>query len=71
MGIGQIRHRKTMESQFGTDVDRSGWRMPPLSSLPKPVWSTARTVGMLTMRLYLVVAVALMVVKVVQLTLGQ
>lgn len=49
---------------------RDTWRMPPLDSLPKPVWSPMRTVGMLTMRGYLLVAVILMVVKVVQLALG-
>ncbi len=51
-------------------VDHDTWRMPPLATLPKPVWSLPRRVGMLTLRAYLVVAVLLMVVKVVQLALG-
>ena len=44
--------------------------MPPLEELTRPVWSTTRRVGMLALRLYLVAAVALMVVKVIQLALG-
>jgi hypothetical protein len=46
------------------------WRMPPLSELPRPVWSTTTRVGMITLRGYLLVAVLLMVVKVVELALG-
>jgi hypothetical protein len=40
------------------------------ASLSKPVWSTAGKVGMLTMLGYLVIALLLLVVKVVQLALG-
>jgi Mn2+/Fe2+ NRAMP family transporter len=51
-------------------VDRARWRMPPLASLSRPVWSRTRRIGMLTLRVYLVVAGLLMVFKVVQLALG-
>ena len=44
-------------------------QMLPLESLPRPVWSMARKVGMLTIRSYLVIALLLVVVKVVQLAL--
>jgi hypothetical protein len=50
--------------------DKLIWRMPPLSELPRPVWSTATRVGMITLRGYLLIAVLLMVVKVVELALG-
>ena len=53
-----------------TGVDRANWRMPPLAELSKPVWSTTRKVGMLTLRIYLVVATALLVFKIVQLAIG-
>ena len=46
------------------------WRMPPLSTLPKARWSTTQTVAMVTLRGYLLVAVVLLVVRVVQLALG-
>jgi hypothetical protein len=41
--------------------------MPPLSELPRPRWSPGRRLGMLTLRCYLVVAVGLVVVKIVEL----
>ena len=50
--------------------ERANWRMPPLSELPKPVWSSLQKVGMLSLRGYLVVAVVMLVTKVVQLALG-
>ncbi len=43
--------------------------MPPLSALPRPVWSPGRKLGMLTLRLYLIVAISLVIVKIVQLAL--
>lgn len=52
-------------------VEKETWRMPPLAALTKPAWSTTRTIGMLTLRLYLFLAVVLLVVKIVQMALGQ
>jgi Mn2+/Fe2+ NRAMP family transporter len=46
---------------------RNMWTMPPLALLERPVWSPARKAGMLLLRGYLVVAVALLIVKTVQL----
>ncbi|HET8851378.1 MAG TPA: NRAMP family divalent metal transporter [Ktedonobacteraceae bacterium] len=50
-------------------MEKETWQMPPLAELTKPVWSMTRKVGMLTLRLYLVIAVILMVIKVVQLAI--
>jgi NRAMP (natural resistance-associated macrophage protein)-like metal ion transporter len=47
--------------------DRMGWRMPPLASLPKPVWSRAQRIGMVGLRCYLVVAVVMLALKIGQL----
>jgi len=52
------------------EADRLTWRMPPLGALPKPAWSTVQTVGMVTLRGYLLVAAILLAVKVVGLALG-
>jgi hypothetical protein len=41
--------------------------MPPLTLLQRPVWSPGRKAGMLLLRAYLVVAVALLIVKTIQL----
>jgi hypothetical protein len=46
---------------------RHTWTMPPLALLERPRWSPGRRAAMLLLRGYLVVAVALLVVKTVQL----
>ena len=54
-------------------VDRSGreeWRMPPLETLPKPAFSTGHKAGMAALRGYLLAAMVLVVVKLVQMALG-
>jgi Mn2+/Fe2+ NRAMP family transporter len=54
-------------------VDRAGqenWRMPPLALLRRPVMSTGRKIGMSALRLYLGVAMILVIIKIVQLALG-
>ncbi|WP_020664608.1 NRAMP family divalent metal transporter [Amycolatopsis benzoatilytica] len=54
-------------------IDRTGraeWRMPPLQYLPPPVMSTGRKIGLTALRSYLFLAMALVIVKLVQLALG-
>lgn len=51
-------------------MEKETWQMPPLEELTRPVWGISRKVGMFTLRLYLVIAVVLMVVKVIQLAIG-
>jgi Mn2+/Fe2+ NRAMP family transporter len=64
-------HPTSEDAETGIgSLPREDWRMPPLEELTRPVWSTARKIGMLSLRLYLVAAVILMLVKVVQLALG-
>jgi hypothetical protein len=62
------------EAELGTGVvlaaQRLTWRMPPLESLSRPAWSPGRKLGMITLRLYLVIAVSLVIVKIVQLSLA-
>ena len=48
-------------------VRRETWRMPQLALLERPVWSRGRTSAMWALRLYLVAAVLLLIVKAVQL----
>lgn len=50
---------------------RDTWRMPPLNELPRPKLTLSNRVWMGVLRGYLVVAVALVIVKVVQMTLLQ
>jgi len=62
------------EAELDTGVvlaaERLTWRMPPLESLARPAWSPGRKLGLLTLRLYLVIAVSLVIVKIVQLSLA-
>jgi hypothetical protein len=51
----------------GTTWERVTWTMPPLETLPPPVTSRARSVGLIVLRSYLVLATALLVAKVAQL----
>jgi hypothetical protein len=50
--------------------DRLTWRTPALDTLQRPAFSPLRKAGLLTLRGYLVLAVILVVVKVIQLALG-
>ncbi|MBO0887167.1 MAG: manganese transporter, partial [Acidimicrobiales bacterium] len=49
---------------------RETWRMPPLALLGRPPWSRGRLVTMWGLRIYLVVAVVILLVKAVQLGSG-
>ncbi len=54
-------------------VDRAGqdtWRMPPLNLLSRPAMSAGRKVGMSALRLYLAVAMVLVIIKIAQLAVG-
>ncbi len=47
--------------------ERLSWRMPPLALLRRPAWSARRRAGLICLRCYLVGAVALVILKIVQL----
>jgi Mn2+/Fe2+ NRAMP family transporter len=49
---------------------REGWRMPPLAMLRRPAMSAGRKIGMSALRLYLAVAMILVIVRIVQLATG-
>jgi Mn2+/Fe2+ NRAMP family transporter len=49
---------------------RDSWRMPPLALLGRPEWSRGRLAAMWALRVYLVIAVVLLLVKAVQLSGG-
>jgi Mn2+/Fe2+ NRAMP family transporter len=51
-------------------VDRTSWRMPPLTLLQPVRWSAGTRLGMLALRGYLIVGAVLLVVKAVQLGRG-
>jgi Mn2+/Fe2+ NRAMP family transporter len=51
-------------------VDRSTWRMPPLTLLQPVTWSVGTRLGMLALRGYLIVGAVLLIVKAIQLGRG-
>jgi hypothetical protein len=51
----------------GPQVPREQWTMPPVALLERPVQSTARRVAMWSMEAYLALAIALLIVKGIQL----
>jgi NRAMP (natural resistance-associated macrophage protein)-like metal ion transporter len=70
-GLRSLRSRRVAGSvtvvESGPAIPKEQWTMPPLALLARPAWSTGRKVAMLTLRGYLVVSVALLIVKAVQL----
>jgi hypothetical protein len=48
-------------------AEKLSWRMPPLALLKPVKWSTGTKLGMLSLRVYLVLAAILLLVKAIQL----
>ncbi|WP_414169301.1 NRAMP family divalent metal transporter [Streptoverticillium reticulum] len=72
LGYAETRRRKKGWA-MAAPVDRTGkenWRMPPLEELPKPIISTGRKIGLTALRTYLLAAMILVIVRIVQLALG-
>jgi hypothetical protein len=54
-------------------VDRSGretWRMPPMHLLQRPTMSAGRKIGIGALRLYLALAMVLVIIRIVELAIG-
>ncbi|MEV4438723.1 NRAMP family divalent metal transporter [Streptomyces sp. NPDC049577] len=72
-GYAETRRRRKGWAAQARRIDRAGkdtWRMPPLEQLPKPVISTGRKAGLTALRTYLLAAMTLVIVRIVQLALG-
>jgi NRAMP (natural resistance-associated macrophage protein)-like metal ion transporter len=61
------RTKHPPQVQHASSQNRDTWRMPALGLLDRPKWSRGRLTGMYLLRGYLVVAVALLLVKAIQL----
>ncbi|QNE37889.1 Nramp family divalent metal transporter [Leifsonia shinshuensis] len=68
-GIWRLRHPAPAAPAVARS-DRAGWRMPPLALLNPPKLSTGRRLGLSVLRGYLLIAMILVIVRVVQLALG-
>jgi Mn2+/Fe2+ NRAMP family transporter len=71
-GVAHWRAARTQgaERAMPRDQDRAAWRAPELARLPPPRISPARRAGLITLRAYLLIAAALVIVKVVQLAVS-
>ncbi|HET6186862.1 MAG TPA: hypothetical protein VFE59_07655 [Trebonia sp.] len=47
---------------------RADWRTPRLDTLQRPVFSVSRKIGLLTLRGYIVFAIVIMAIKLVEVT---
>ncbi len=71
-GVTLLLRGRAMEPEVEVDrALRSSWRMRPLSQLAPVRLTGAKRVWMIVLRVYLLVAVGMVVVRVVQLALGQ
>nr|BBH92163.1 putative manganese transport transmembrane protein [Thermogemmatispora argillosa] len=68
--VRRLRRGSDPELAALLQMKKEDWQMPPLQEIPRPAWSLTRWVGMVTLRAYLIVAIVLLVVKVVELALG-
>ncbi len=68
VGVIMLRARRTRPPIEPISKERrANWRMPPLNLLSRPTWSRGRLIGMYALRVYLVVAVVLLLVKAIEL----
>lgn len=74
-GLGFLLYRHlhpAMQSEEATSPSRrASWRMPPLALLTAPKLSTGSRIGLTVLRTYLLIAMILVIVRVVQLALGR
>jgi Mn2+/Fe2+ NRAMP family transporter len=59
-----------LETGIVLAAERLTWRMPPLPEMPRPEWSAGRRIAMMGLRLYIVLAVGLVIVKIAQLAMA-
>ena len=67
----RLGRSRTQLAVAADGIPRKEWTMPPLELLERPAWSRTRTIGMYTLRGYLVVAVLMLIVKAIEVGIGQ
>jgi hypothetical protein len=64
---------RSLRAQSSVDVDRrdrENWRMPPLNMLSKPVMSAGRKLALTVLGSYMAIAMVLVIVRIIQLAIG-
>jgi Mn2+/Fe2+ NRAMP family transporter len=71
LALRRRRHPEQTDTTAAVDPHlRATWRMPPLALLTRPQLSAGRRLGLTVLRGYLVIAVGMVIVRVVQLALA-
>jgi NRAMP (natural resistance-associated macrophage protein)-like metal ion transporter len=74
LGLVALRSRRALEAvtviEGQPEAPKEHWTMPPAALLARPSWSTARRAAVMALGSYMVVATALLIVKVAQLAGG-
>jgi NRAMP (natural resistance-associated macrophage protein)-like metal ion transporter len=74
LAAGALRARRGVDGvsviEDRPEGPKEHWTMPPAALLSRPVWSTARRLAIVALGSYMVLAVALLLVKTVQLASG-
>ena len=68
--IYRARHPATLSPDAVDRAERPTWRMPPIALLSAPKLSSGRRLGLTVLRTYLLLAMILVVVRIVQLASG-
>ncbi|MGO8956011.1 MAG: NRAMP family divalent metal transporter [Streptosporangiaceae bacterium] len=74
LAAGYALTRRRSAARAAAPIDRAGrdnWRMPPLALLQRPVMSSGRKIGMSALRLYLGIAMILVIFKITELAVGR
>ena len=72
LGLVGLRSRDPAPARHGhpAELPKAQWTMPPAALLSRPKWSRPRNVAMLCLAAYMVIALALLIVKTIQLAGG-
>ncbi|QNK79404.1 NRAMP family divalent metal transporter [Nakamurella sp. PAMC28650] len=69
-GVNRLRHPPATDPDAVDRSLRPTWRMPPIAMLTRPQLSTGRRIGLTVLRTYLLVAMIMVIIRIVQLALG-
>jgi NRAMP (natural resistance-associated macrophage protein)-like metal ion transporter len=68
--VARGRGRAGSSRPVAVGAGKESWTMPPLELLERPEWSRTRTIGMYTLRGYLVIAALMLIVKAIEVSVG-
>ena len=69
-GISRVRRPPAVDPAAVDRSLRATWRMPPITMLTRPQLSTGRRIGLTVLRSYLLVAMIMVIIRIVQLAIG-